>query len=243
MNGRFTLRSAPPAHIERHTNPSEAKTVHLYPATTALIASGANPCVRESHQPSSGDKILPVAGTIDARLVLTTQIAMNILASILLVLVCLGWGWDTRQADLPTGAHFLRSAPQQGLYVSGPLSAAMMCLVMLLAARPVRLDAPGRGLEVPLLTHKWAGILAHIFVALDGLIEISSDIVKFAIGREDHLPRERIVGFLQLARDGAKYMGDWAIYGVLVVSARIFWTKLGRSGGLWSGIGLPGLTS
>jgi hypothetical protein len=64
------------------------------------------------------------------------------------------------------------------------------------------------------------------------------DILKFAIGREDHLPKERIVGFLELLRDGAKFVGDWAIYTAPALAARIVWTKLGESRGHWSGTAL-----
>jgi hypothetical protein len=69
-----------------------------------------------------------------------------------------------------------------------------------------------------------------------------SDILNSAIGREDHLPKEGIVCFLELLRNGAKCIDGWAKYTALAAPARIARTKLGRSGGLSIDIALPGFT-
>jgi predicted ferric reductase len=109
--------------------------------------------------------------------------------------------------------------------LSGLLSIAMMSLTMFLATRPVWLEAPLGGMDRIYRTHKWAGILAGSLAALHWLIEMSGDILKSMIGREGRVPKEKFVGFLEVLRDLAKDMGEWAIYVVLVMLAITLWKK------------------
>ena len=74
-------------------------------------------------------------------------------------------------------------------------------------------------------THKWAGILAVVFAAMHWLIEMSSDILKALIGREGRVPKEQTTGFLEVLRDLAGDMGEWAIYAVLAMLVLTLWKK------------------
>jgi predicted ferric reductase len=150
---------------------------------------------------------------------------MKTLLGSLLAIVTLAWGWDVVNAVPPTAAHPLWIARQDALYLSGLLSIAMMSLTMFLATRPVWLEAPLGGMDRIYRTHKWAGILAGSLAALHWLIEMSGDILKSMIGREGRVPKEKFVGFLEVLRDLAKDMGEWAIYVVLVMLAITLWKK------------------
>ncbi len=150
---------------------------------------------------------------------------MKTLITLLLGIVGLAWGWDMVQAVTPAGVHPWWLARQQLLTLSGFLSIALMSLVMLLATRPAWLESPLGGMDRVYRTHKWAGILAVIFAALHWLIELSSDILKSLIGREGRVPKEQFTGFLEVMRDLAKDMGEWAIYAVLVMLVLTLWKK------------------
>ncbi len=150
---------------------------------------------------------------------------MKTLITLLLGLVGLAWGWDLMQAVPPAGAHPLWIARQQLLTLSGFLSIALMSLVMLLATRPAWLESPLGGMDRVYRTHKWAGILAVVFAALHWLIEMSGDILKSLIGREGRVPKEQFTGFLEVLRDLAKDMGEWAIYAVLAMLVITLWKK------------------
>ena len=150
---------------------------------------------------------------------------MKTLLTLLLTLVGLTWGWDLMQAAPPTGAHPLWIARQQLLTLSGFLSIALMSLTMFLATRPAWLESPLGGMDRVYRTHKWAGILAVVFAALHWLIEMSSDILKAAIGRVGRVPKETFTGMLEILRDLAGDMGEWAIYAVLAMLAITLWKK------------------
>ena len=150
---------------------------------------------------------------------------MKTLLSLLLTLVGLAWGWDLMQAAPPTGAHALWTARQQLLTLSGFLSIALMSLTMLLATRPGWLESPLGGMDRVYRTHKWSGILAVVFAALHWLIEMSSDVLKAMVGREGRVPKETFTGLLEILRDLAGDMGEWAIYAVLAMLAITLWKK------------------
>lgn len=150
---------------------------------------------------------------------------MKILLGSLFALVALGWGWDVINAVAPAGAHPLWIARHEAMYLSGLLSIAMMSAAMYLATRPTWLEAPLGGMDRIYRTHKWAGILAVCFAALHWLIEMSGDILKSTIGREGRLPKEKFSGFLEILRDLAEDMGEWAIYAVLAMLAITLWKK------------------
>ncbi len=150
---------------------------------------------------------------------------MKTLLGSLSALVVLFWGWDFINAAAPTAAHPLWIARQEALYLSGLLSIAMMSVAMFLSTRPTLLEQPLGGMDRIYRTHKWAGILAVSFAALHWLIEMSSDILKSAIGREGRLPKEKFAGFLEVLRDLAEDMGEWAIYALLAMLAITLWKK------------------
>jgi predicted ferric reductase len=150
---------------------------------------------------------------------------MKTLLGGLLALVALAWGWEVGTGVSPVGAHPLWVARQEGLYLSGLLSIALMSLTMFLATRPVWLEAPLGGMDRVYRSHKWAGILAVSFAALHWLIEMSGDILKSTIGREGRVPKEKFTGLLEILRDLSKDMGEWALYAVLVMLAITLWKK------------------
>jgi len=150
---------------------------------------------------------------------------MKILLASLATLVLLVWGWDVANTVVPDAAHPLWLARQQALYLSGYLSIALMSLAMLLATRPVWLERPLGGMDRVYRTHKWAGILAVGFAAAHWLIELSSDILKSTIGREGRLPKEKFTGFLEILRDLAEDMGEWAIYALLAMLVVTLWKR------------------
>lgn len=151
--------------------------------------------------------------------------AMKTLLTTLLALVSFAGGWDVLNSVNPPNAHALWITRQEGLYLSGLLSISLMSLAMLLATRPAWLEAPLGGMDRVYRTHKWAGILAISFAAAHWLIEMSDDILKATIGREGRVPKEKYTGFLEVLRDLAKDMGEWAIYAVLAMLVITLWKK------------------
>ena len=150
---------------------------------------------------------------------------MKILLGSLFALVTLVWGLDVFTAVIPPGTHPLWIARQEALYLSGLLSIALMSLAMLLATRPAWLEAPLGGMDRIYRTHKWAGILAIGFAAVHWLVEMSGDLLKSSIGREGRLPKEKFTGLLDVLRDLAEDLGEWAIYALLVMLAITLWKK------------------
>lgn len=148
----------------------------------------------------------------------------SILAS-LIALVSLAWGWGIFVAGSVAGGSVPWAFRQEGLYLTGLLSIALMSFAMLLAARPAWLEGPVGGMDRMYRTHKWAGILAVGFAAAHWLIEMSGDVIKALVGREGRLPKEKYSGFLEVLRDLAEDMGEWAIYAVLAMLAITLWKR------------------
>lgn len=150
---------------------------------------------------------------------------MKTLLAIPIALLALAWGWDIAQTPADPNVHALWLARQQGLHLSGLLSVAMMSLAMLLATRPVWLEAPLGGMDRIYRSHKWAGILAVGFAALHWLVEMSDDILKALIGRQGRVPEDVLTGLLDVLRDLAEDMGEWAIYALLAMLVITLWKK------------------
>jgi predicted ferric reductase len=148
----------------------------------------------------------------------------TILASII-GLVSLAWAWDVFVTGSTAGGTAPWAIRQEALYLSGLLSIALMSFTTLLAARPAWLEAPLGGMDRMYRAHKWAGILAVGFAALHWLIEMSDDVIKALVGREGRLPKEKYAGFLEVLRDLAQDMGEWAIYAVLAMLAITLWKR------------------
>ena len=150
---------------------------------------------------------------------------MKTLFASLITLLALAWGWDIAQTPAEPNVHELWHARQQLLYLSGLLSVAMMSLAMFLATRPVWLEAPLGGMDRIYRSHKWAGILAGGFAALHWLIEMSDDILKATIGRQGRVPEQVFTGLLDVLRDLAEDMGEWAIYALLAMLLITLWKR------------------
>lgn len=150
---------------------------------------------------------------------------MKTLLASLVTLVSLVWAWDIFATGGTVGGSLPWAVRQEGLYLSGLLSIAMMSLATFLAARPAWLEGPMGGLDRMYRTHKWAGILAVGFAVMHWLIEMSSDILKAMIGREGRVPKENYTGLQEVLRNLAEDMGEWAIYVVLAMLALTLWKR------------------
>jgi len=111
------------------------------------------------------------------------------------------------------------------LYLSGLLSIGLMSVAMMLATRPVWLEAPFNGLDQIYRLHKWTGILAVVFAVLHWLIEMGDDLVKSMFGRAGRLPEQDFSGFIDTMRDGAEAIGEWAIYLVFAMLVLTLWKR------------------
>ena len=151
---------------------------------------------------------------------------MNTILAGLITLVSISWGWGILGAGNVAGGSLPWALRQEGLYLSGLLAIALMSFAVLLAARPSWLEGPLGGMDRMYRTHKWAGILAVGFAAAHWLIEMSGDIIKALVGREGRLPKEKYSGFLEILRELAEDMGEWAIYAVLLMLAVTLWKRL-----------------
>ena len=150
---------------------------------------------------------------------------MKTLLAALIAAVGVVWGWDLLNTAFPATAHPLWIARHEALNLSGFLAIALMSLAMLLATRPAWLEGPLGGMDRIYRTHKWAGILGVSFAAVHWLVEMGDDILKSTIGREGRLPKEKFTGFLEILRDLAKDMGEWAIYALLLMLAITLWKR------------------
>lgn len=152
------------------------------------------------------------------------NIMKTILAG-LLSLVALVWGIDLLATPAPSGAALWWSIRQEGLYLTGLSSIVMMSLAMILATRPVWLERPLGGMDRVYRIHKWSGILGISLGAAHWLVEMSDDILKALIGRAGRLPKEKYVGFLEVLRDLAEEMGEWAVYALLAMLVLTLWKR------------------
>ncbi len=143
----------------------------------------------------------------------------------LLGIVTLAWGCGMLSATSPPGGAMLWTMRQEGLYLTGLYSIALMSLAMMLATRPAWLERPLGGMDRVYRLHKWSGILAVGFAATHWLIEMSDDVLKAVIGREGRLPKEKFAGFLEVLRKLAEDMGEWAIYAVLAMLVLTLWKR------------------
>ncbi|MFZ2121959.1 MAG: ferric reductase-like transmembrane domain-containing protein [Rhodoferax sp.] len=150
---------------------------------------------------------------------------MKTLFASLITLLALAWGWDIARTPADPNVHALWLGRQQLLYLSGLLSVAMLSLAMFLATRPVWLEAPLGGMDRIYRSHKWAGILAVGLAALHWLVEMSGDILKATIGRQGRVPDEVFTGWLDVLRDLAEDMGEWAIYALLAMLVITLWKQ------------------
>ena len=96
---------------------------------------------------------------------------------------------------------------------------------LVLATRLPWLEAPLGGMDRVYRSHKWAGILACAFAALYWLVEMSSDLLKAVIGRQGRVPKEKFNGLLEVLREVAEDLGEWAIYVLLMMLVITLWQR------------------
>lgn len=143
----------------------------------------------------------------------------------ILAAVTAAWGLDVVTTPSPVNDALLWQARQQGLYLTGLLSIALMSLSMLLATRPAWLEKPLGGLDRIYRLHKWSGIVAIGSAAGHWLVEQSSDLIKTLIGTADRPPKIRYDGLLEVLREFGKDMGEPAFYLILAMLAITLWRR------------------
>ena len=143
----------------------------------------------------------------------------------LAALITGAWAWELWDAASPAGASLPWTVRQQGLYLSGLLSIGYMSLAMALATRPAWLERPLGGLDRIYRLHKWAGILAVGLAVVHWLVEMSDKVLKALVGREGRAPKEHFQGLLEVLRELAEDMGEWAIYALLAMLALTLWKR------------------
>lgn len=120
--------------------------------------------------------------------------------------------------------------PVRGLLVplTGILAITFMAVGVLLAARPVQVEAALGGLDKFYRLHKWLGIAAVIMAVLHWLVEKAP---KWLVELGWLAPRQRKSGasveqrpFANL-RDLASDLGEWAFYLLLVLAVLALWRR------------------
>jgi predicted ferric reductase len=150
----------------------------------------------------------------------TKTVLVGLLTSITAV-----WLLALVATPFPAGSAPLWIARQEGLYLTGLQSIALMSLSMLLSARPAWLEKPLGGLDQIYRLHKWAGILAVAFGAAHWLINQSGGLVRSLIGTAGRLPRIRFDGVLEILRGFGSDMGEPALYLVLAMIVITLWRR------------------
>jgi predicted ferric reductase len=130
--------------------------------------------------------------------------------------------------DLPllTGGFW----PVRGLLVplTGILAITFMAVAILLAARPVQVEAALGGLDKFYRLHKWLGIAAVSMAVLHWLVEKAP---KWLVELGWLAPRQRGPGAGEAQRpfadltDLAAGLGEWAFYLLLVLAALALWRR------------------
>ena len=146
--------------------------------------------------------------------------------SITLALITVGifivWAWSDQMTSTAT-ASLPWKIYDNSFYLSGLLSIALMSVTMMLATRPGWLEAPLNGLDQIYRLHKWTGILAVVFAVFHWLIEMGDDLVKSIFGRAGRLPEQDFSGFVEMMRDSAEAIGEWAVYLVFAMLILTLW--------------------
>ena len=135
------------------------------------------------------------------------------------------WLYSFLGTNFPESAGTLWIIRQQGMYLSGILSIALMSLTMTLSTRPVWLEKPLGGMDQVYRLHKRAGILAVIFAATHWGLKESSGIIKALAGLAGRLPKDRPDGLLAMLRKPAEALGEWALYISLAMVLITLWRR------------------
>src|SRR5690606_5856757 len=150
---------------------------------------------------------------------------MKTLIASFLTAIALTWGWDTYYVNAPLQGEWLWLARQQGLFLSGLWSIALMSVVMVLAVRPAWLEKPLGGMDRMYRLHKWAGILAISFAATHWLLDMSSDLLKSWIGKAGRPPKFDLGALAEATRPLAKDLGEWIIYALIAMLIITLWKR------------------
>jgi len=148
----------------------------------------------------------------------------TVLASLLSIITA-AWLLAFTTTTFPADSAPLWIARQQGLYLTGLWSIALMSLSMLLSARPVWLEKPLGGMDRIYRLHKWSGILAVSFGAAHWLLNQSGGLVRSLIGSAGRLPKIRFEGVLEMLRGFGSDMGEPALYLALIMLAITLWRR------------------
>lgn len=146
---------------------------------------------------------------------ITTAIAATLISA---------WGLSLFTSESPA-ASLPWQIYDQALYLSGFLSIGFMSITMMLAMRPAWLESPLKGLDQIYRLHKWSGILAVVFAALHWLIEMGDDVIKSIFGRAGRLHDQVFSGFIDMMRDAAEDIGEWAVYLLFVMLVLSLWKR------------------
>ncbi len=147
----------------------------------------------------------------------------TILASFIGI-VFLAWGVEIFSPDHIFAGSMLWVIRQEGLYLTGLFSIALMSLAMVLATRPVWLERPLGGMDRIYRLHKWSGILAVAFAAMHWLVEMSDDLLKALVGRAGRIKNDASA-FAEPIRDFGEELGEWVIYVVLGMLVLTLWKR------------------
>lgn len=148
----------------------------------------------------------------------------SVLISVLSI-ISAAWLLALMTTTFPADSAPLWIARQQGLYLSGLLSIALMSLSMLLSTRPVWLEKPLGGLDQIYRLHKWSGILAVSFGAAHWLLKQTGGLIRSLIGSEGRLPKIHFEGVLEALRGLGSDMGEPALYLALIMLAITLWRR------------------
>lgn len=147
------------------------------------------------------------------------------LIAALLTLVTLAWGWGLLTGNADPAANAAWLVRQEGLYLTGLWSVALLSLAMVLATRPAWLERPLGGMDRIYRTHKWAGILAISFAAMHWLVEMSDDVIKSVWGRTGRVAVDHPGGWFEAMRELGEDLGEWAIYALLAMLVLTLWKR------------------
>ncbi|MDR1994522.1 ferric reductase-like transmembrane domain-containing protein [Azonexus sp.] len=150
---------------------------------------------------------------------------MNLLFTAVIAVTTLVWGIDVATTVWPAGVHPLWVVRQESVLLTGLLSIAMMSLAMLLATRPIWLEAPLGGMDWVYRAHKWAGLLAGLFAILHWLADQAGGPIKSLIGKAGRPPKVEYEGLLGHLQHLAKDMGEWTFYAIVALLLIALWKK------------------
>lgn len=165
---------------------------------------------------------------------------MKTILAAFLASIALIWGWHVLYANALPPGDTLWLIRQEGLYFTGLLSISLMSLVMILATRPVWLEAPLGGMDRVYRLHKWAGMLAIGFAATHWLLEMSSDLIKASIGKGGRPSKADFAGITgSFLRHLAENLGEWVIYAILIMLVLTLWKQFPYKFWHWLHKGMP----